>query len=146
MYLVAVGKEGPPFAAKRIALSQLSFPYVFEITTDDLLFPYTPQAYAKSVNSQDTVVVSAIFTRDDDLGQIVGNEEFGFGLSEFTTFAGKKVRGLAKLSIDPGLFGTNSKKPLLQEPERQIFQRIGNEIKRREASPSIASSTTTVSL
>ena len=132
LFLIAVGKEGPPFAAKRLALSQLSFPLVFELTTDDLLFPYTPDAYAKSANSQDTVVVTAVLTKGDDLGQIVGNEEFGYGLSEFTTFAGKKIRGEAKLVIDPSLFGKYSKKAPLKDDERQLFQSISNAIQRKE--------------
>ena len=43
LILTAVGKDGPPFAAKRFPLRSLKFPFPFEITTRDLIFPYTKE-------------------------------------------------------------------------------------------------------
>ena len=48
LIITAVGQQGPPFAAKRFPLKRLKFPYEFAITTDDLLFPYTPASWLKS--------------------------------------------------------------------------------------------------
>jgi hypothetical protein len=45
LFLLAVGRQGPPLAAKRIPLKPLSFPFTFEITSEDLLFPYTENSF-----------------------------------------------------------------------------------------------------
>ena len=39
LILTAVGRSGPPVAAKRYQLKTVQFPLVFEMTTEDLLFP-----------------------------------------------------------------------------------------------------------
>ena len=36
LFILAVGRDGPPLAAKRYQLQNLNFPVVFEVTTDDL--------------------------------------------------------------------------------------------------------------
>ena len=45
MFILAVGRDGPPLAAKRIKIKDLDFPIAFELTCDDLVFPYTPDAW-----------------------------------------------------------------------------------------------------
>ena len=41
LFILGVGREGPPLAAKRIKIKDVDFPIVFEMSTDDLVFPYT---------------------------------------------------------------------------------------------------------
>jgi hypothetical protein len=43
LVLTAVGRDGPPFAARRIPLKKVKFPYAFELTTKQLLFPYNEE-------------------------------------------------------------------------------------------------------
>ena len=49
LILTAISKQGPPVAAKRFnLLKDLKFPFIFELTTDDLLFPYNTEIWEKS--------------------------------------------------------------------------------------------------
>jgi hypothetical protein len=50
LIVLGVGREGPPLAAKRYSLKSITFPLVMELTSDDLLFPYTEKAWAESSN------------------------------------------------------------------------------------------------
>lgn len=99
MFILAVGREGPPLAAKRVKLNTIQFPYVFEITSDDLLFPYTPEAYAASPNSKDTIAVTTILSPGPKLSIPNPLTLVSFGLSEPVTIAGKLTRGPAKLEV-----------------------------------------------
>ncbi len=50
MFVLAVGRDGPPLAAKRIKTKDVAFPIAFELTSSDLVFPYTPEAWIASPN------------------------------------------------------------------------------------------------
>ena len=99
LFILAVGREGPPLAAKKYHLNQLQFPFVFEITSDDLIFPYTQDAWLKSSNSKDTIAITAIVSSSKNLGEPSNTEKFGFGLSEPVVFAGVLSRSPAKVII-----------------------------------------------
>jgi hypothetical protein len=90
---------GPPLAAKRYKLNSLQFPFVFEITSADLLFPYTEEAWLKSTNSKDTVAMTAIISTSPLLGKPADTERAGFGISEPITFAGVLTRTGGQLSV-----------------------------------------------
>jgi hypothetical protein len=49
LILTAVGRSGPPVAAKRYQLKTVQFPLVFEMTTEDLLFPVSIAFYSSIV-------------------------------------------------------------------------------------------------
>lgn len=108
LFLLAVGREGPPLAAKKVKANNIEFPYVFEITSDDLLFPYTPDAWLKSSNSKDTVAVTAILSLDGILSTPSDFEYVGFALSDPVVIAGAQGRVTAKVNlsgkIDKALF------------------------------------------
>lgn len=116
IFVLAVGREGPPVAARKYSLKDLSFPFVFEITTDDLFFPYTPEAWSSSPNSKDSVAVSAVISTDEFLATPSFNEWVGFGLSNPVQFAGRIERSSATVNInnkiDKGLYSENEVKVL----------------------------------
>lgn len=99
LFLLAVGREGPPLAAKSIGIKDLKFPIAFEITTDDLIFPYTIEAWQRSPNSKDTVAVTAILSTDALLSTPSTAEYVGFALSNPVTVAGAYGRSAAKISM-----------------------------------------------
>lgn len=119
MFLLAVGREGPPVAAKRLKIKDTLFPYVFELTSDDLLFPYTPDAWAQSSNSKDTIALTAIISPDRYLSTGSTSERVGFGLSEPTQVAGKFSRKTAEISVNSRL-----KAELYTEEEVAILKEI----------------------
>jgi len=87
LILTAVGREGPPCAAKRITpLSKIDFPYAFEITSKDLLFPYTRDAWIKSPLSSDSIAVTAILDTDGKLTTPSETSRFGFAISDPKSF------------------------------------------------------------
>ena len=45
LIITAVGRSGPPVAAAKYDLTKTKFPFYFEISTKDLIFPYTERYY-----------------------------------------------------------------------------------------------------
>ena len=125
LFLLAVGKEGPPLAAIRYKLSDIKFPFVFEITSDDLFFPYNLEAWKNSANSKDIVACTAILTPDDKLATPSDAEWVGFGLSNPIVIAGSNGRTSAKLTIS-----TKIDKNLYTPTEITSLTNVDNEIER----------------
>jgi hypothetical protein len=128
MFLLAVGREGPPLAAKRVKAKDLQFPYVFELTSDDLLFPYTPDAWTQSPNSKDTIALTAVLSPDGLLSTGSASERVGFGLSEPAQVAGKFSRETANIAINSKL-NTN----LYTTEEVEILKDIDSGLNRGNA-------------
>lgn len=83
LILTAVGREGPPLAAKKYnQLDDLEFPLVFDITTKNLIFPYTKEAYLKSKVGEDSLAVTAVLDEDCLLTTNSATSHFGFALSD----------------------------------------------------------------
>lgn len=82
LILTAVSKQGPPVAAKRYKLREVSFPFVFEITTDDLLFPYNAKIWESSPLSESSVSVTCILEPDGKLVTPEPQARFGFAISD----------------------------------------------------------------
>lgn len=99
LFVLAVGREGPPFAARKYTLKDVAFPLVFELTTDDLLFPYTADAWKRSQSSKDSVAMTAIITSSPSLAVPTGTERFGFAISDPTVFAGKVIRSTPVMKV-----------------------------------------------
>ena len=53
--------------AKSLKLSNLQFPVPFQLTTDDLIFPYNADIWRQSPLSKDTIAVTAILDSDGKL-------------------------------------------------------------------------------
>jgi len=83
LVLTAVGKDGPPVAAKRIALKDLKFPLLFELTSDDLIFPFNRDVYlGQKTLSQGYISVAAILDTDGKLVTPSPSNRFGFAISD----------------------------------------------------------------
>ena len=105
MFILAVGRDGPPLAAKRIKIKDMDFPIAFELTCDDLVFPYTPDAWLASPNSHDTIALTVILTPGNVLAAPNAAGRVGFGLSEPATVAGTFSRTTADISLAAKLDG-----------------------------------------
>lgn len=127
LFLLAVGREGPPLAARKLPAKDVKFPLVFELTTSDLIFPYTEDAWLKSTNSKDTIALTAIITPANRIAEPNDSERFGFGVSDPITFAGKLSRDSANINvegkIDKGLF-TPQEIAILSAVDTQL-ERLG---------------------
>ncbi len=130
LFVLAVGREGPPLAAKKILnANNLKFPYLVEITADDLLFPYTKSAWATSPNSADTIAMTAIISIDKSLSTSSSSDRLGFGQSEPTNIAGVSSRTTANLitnrKIDLSLY-TKDEIALLSTIDDELNRRLGS--------------------
>ena len=113
-----------PVAAKRMSLTDITFPYAFELNSDDLVFPYTPEAYLASENRKDSVALTVILSPDGLLASTEGvRERIGFALSEPVQIAGTFGRTTANINvngkIDTKLY-SDSERKLLSEMDRQL--------------------------
>lgn len=87
LLLTAVGREGPPLAAQKVPkLGSLKFPLVFDLTTDDLIFPYNRAIFEKSKMARDSVGVTAILDSDCVLATPSATSRFGFALSDVKAY------------------------------------------------------------
>ena len=117
-------RDGMPVAAKRISLTDLSFPYAFELNSDDLVFPYTKEAYLASEFRKDSIALTVILSPDGLLASTEGmRERIGFALSEPIQVAGTAGRTTANINvngkIDTKLY-SDSERKLLSEMDRQL--------------------------
>lgn len=113
-----------PVAAKRMSLTDITFPYAFELNSDDLVFPYTPEAYLASENRKDSVALTVILSPDGLLASTEGvRERIGFALSEPVQIAGTFGRTTANINvngkIDTKLY-SDSERKLLSEMDVQL--------------------------
>lgn len=76
-----VGKDGPPAAGKSIPLENIKFPFPFQITTNDLMFPYTAEAWVRSPNSKGSLSVTCILDTDGLLVTPSTSDRFGYAIS-----------------------------------------------------------------
>eukprot|EP00597_Dinobryon_sp_UTEXLB2267_P018121 CAMPEP_0201097948 /NCGR_PEP_ID=MMETSP0812-20130820/7005_1 /ASSEMBLY_ACC=CAM_ASM_000668 /TAXON_ID=98059 /ORGANISM="Dinobryon sp., Strain UTEXLB2267" /LENGTH=243 /DNA_ID=CAMNT_0047353113 /DNA_START=129 /DNA_END=860 /DNA_ORIENTATION=- len=100
LFILGVGREGPPLAAKSYPLKDIQFPFVFELlSNEDLLFPYTEDAWLKSDNAKDSIATTAILSSSNQLSAPANTERYGFGLSEPITFAGVLTRSSTNIGV-----------------------------------------------
>jgi hypothetical protein len=100
MVITAVGRDGPPVAAKRLKLKGLQFPMSFELTTSDLIFPYTASAWNNSPLSKDSIAVTCILDTDGQLLTPSSLDRFGFAISSPAVLGDLSQRTDAKVSIN----------------------------------------------
>jgi hypothetical protein len=125
LFIVAVGREGHALAAKKIPLKNLVFPYTFELTVDDLLFPYNKEVWMKSGASKDSIATTAIISSANRLSISTGTERFGFGVSDPIIFAGKLSRSATQMKIAGKVLKVEyreNERALLEAIDRQIEQ------------------------
>lgn len=152
LIITAVPRNGPPFAAKIIRdLSSRSFPLAFSITSEDLLFPYTAEAWASSQYSKDSIAITAILD-DDGLLETPGEStRFGFAIAQVTKKTQNEIKdGILNSGAGVGegaTFVTNAKtgKPAVEEvdlPSADAYKKSVDTsltpVMRREAKISIS--------
>lgn len=128
LILTAVGKQGPPVAAKKYPLREVSFPFVFEITTDDLLFPYNAKIWESSPLSESSISVTCVLEPDGKLVTPEPQARFGFAISDpIKTKSPQDVfmRTDAKVSINLRSDG----RPY-SEAEVEMLSRVDSELNR----------------
>ena len=87
LFVLAVGREGPPLAAKKITnVNNLQFPLLVELTSDDLLFPYTSQAWQASTNRDGSIAMTAILSTDDKLSTANAGDRLGWYTAHYYCF------------------------------------------------------------
>ena len=117
-------REGQPVAAKRISVLDIKFPYAFELNSDDLVFPYTKEAYLASEQRKDSVALTVILSPDGRLASTEGvRERIGFAISEPVQIAGTSGRTTANIQVngkvDTKLYSESERK-LLSEMDKQL--------------------------
>lgn len=124
MICTAIGKEGPPLAAKKFHLNQLKFPFFVEMNMEDLLFPYTKEAWLQSPVSNDNVAMTCVLDSDGKLATSVVSDRYGFGISDLIIDDKEiKTRGEAKLNI-----GLQADGRPYAESELQLLESIDKEL------------------
>ena len=107
LFILGVGREDlTPIAAKKLRLTEISFPLVFELESDDLVFPYTKEAWLASPSSKDSIAVTCIISPGDKLAVPNTLNLIGFGVSDPVNIGGSLQRGTARVFIN-GKIDTN---------------------------------------
>ena len=142
LIITAVGKNSPPVAVRKMQLNKLKFPYVFELTVDDLMFPYNTDIWLKSPLSQNSLSITCILDKDGSLITPSNIDRFGFAISDpISVYKGTSVvvvnddknkevltlpdRLDAKISINLKSDGHEYSKE-----ELELLSRVQNEIER----------------
>jgi hypothetical protein len=123
LFVLAVGRDGPPLAAQRFLMKDITFPLAFEVLSDDLVFPYTKEAWLASSNSKDTIAMTIIISPDGQLALPNSVMRIGFALSEPIQVAGTFGRTTANINVngkvDTKLY-TEEEKTLLAGVDREL--------------------------
>ena len=127
LFILAVGRDGPPLAAKRYTASEIKFPFVFEVLDTDLIFPYTPEAWRQSSNSKDTIAVTALLSPTNLLATPNPYTKVGFGLSQPLNIAGLISRSPAKVAVKDNVDTT-----LYSQEEIKLLSGVDTELNRIE--------------
>ena len=125
LFILAVGREGPPLAAKRLKVNDLTFPIVFEVLDTDLIFPYTPDAWKSSSNSKDTIAITALLSPTNLLATPNPITKVGFGISQPLNIAGLLSRSPAKVVVKDNVDTT-----LYSQEEIKLLSGVDNELDR----------------
>jgi hypothetical protein len=140
LFILAVGRDGPPVAAfKKQPIRDVQFPFVFEVTTDNLLFPYTEEAWRNSPNAADSIAVTAILSADELLATPSSSERVGFAVSNPVVIAGTKGRTSAAATINQKV-----EERLYTEEETAILSSIDRGLSQAAATPTVDTATPAV--
>ena len=143
LIITAVGRNGPPVAAKKLPLAGLQFPLVFEISDRDLIFPYNRDIWINSPLSKDSVAITCILDSDGVLATADSTDRFGFAISDPVQPASTRMpknkeaeaistkpllvplRGEAKISIN-----LKSDGKAYTQAETELLSRVDSELDR----------------
>lgn len=128
LIITAVGKQSNfPLAGKKYELNKIKFPFYFEITTKDLMFPYTALSEAdRRKLSTDSVAITAILDCDGKLSTSDACERFGFSISDPIKLDGVMSRTEAKITTS----FRNDGKEYNNANDVELLERVDAELKR----------------
>merc|ERR1711988_412997 len=101
LLITCYGREGGPVAAKKVLLRGLTFPYQFELTVDNLLFPQTRSTWVKDSRCTDDLGISVLLDLDGQFATANENDYIGFGISKPFSIAGANLRREAMITVQP---------------------------------------------
>lgn len=126
MIVTAVGRDGPPLAAKKIPLRDLQFPVFVELTTSNLIFPYNEEIWQSSPISEDSVSIACVLDEDGVLSTNEDSAWYGFAISDVITNSdGKIARREAALNVN-----LQSDSRQYDKTEMDLVGRVDNELTR----------------
>ena len=86
IFVSVFARTGPPVAALRIPLKQkggiVQFPLAFEVTSRDLLFPLTPEAWITDARNKGEMGIAATIDSDGKIATGDTKDLIGFGISK----------------------------------------------------------------
>jgi hypothetical protein len=105
IFVSVFARTGPPVAALRIPLKQkggtVQFPLAFEVTTKDLLFPLTPEAWASDArNKGGEMGLAATIDGDGRIATGDVKDLIGFGISKPVPIGGQVEMTACAIKLD----------------------------------------------
>ncbi|CAM9642442.1 unnamed protein product [Ectocarpus sp. 12 AP-2014] len=82
LIVAAFGKDGPPVAAKRLAVKGRQFPVTIELTADDLAFPLTKDAWRLDSRSKEDIGLAVEIDPDGRAATLDSESLTGYGVSK----------------------------------------------------------------
>jgi hypothetical protein len=126
LIITAVGRDGPPLAAKKYKVANIRFPFFFELTTNDLLFPYNTEVWATSPLSSDAISLACILDTDGVLSSPSQFDRFGFAISDPIVKDDVVTRREAQVNIQ---FPTDGRP--YEKSEIELLKRIDSELEKK---------------
>ena len=126
LIITAVGRDGPPLAAKKFRLKDISeFPLYVELSTGDLLFPYSEDVWKNSPLRKDSISVTSILDTDGVLAATASSaDSFGFAISDAIPPEGNRREAKVEVTFKSGTQPySSSEKELLSRVDVQLAQK-----------------------
>ena len=125
-------KTHTPAHTHSIPLRGLQFPYTFELTANNLLFPLTKEAWGKDNRAFDDLGISALLDLDGKFSSANENDLLGFGISKR-----EHVKAVAGLGAEAAVIGSAIINVIDRAPAEEREERVREYVEvvtgRREA-------------
>ncbi|CAM9713569.1 unnamed protein product, partial [Discosporangium mesarthrocarpum] len=92
LIVTAFGRTGPPVAAKRLTLKGREFPVALELTSNDLAFPLTKDAWKKDARSLEDIGVAVVLDPDGKISTLDAGSLTGYAVSKQLRIGGQMER------------------------------------------------------
>ena len=123
MICTAIGKEGPPIAARKFHIEGFKFPLFVEINLQDLLHPFTSDSWLSSPLNRENTAITCVLDSDGKLQTVDPSDRYGFAISDPITADDKLLRKESILNLK----NRPSGKPY-SENELNILLRLDDEL------------------
>ena len=104
MFVSVFARSGPPVAALRIPLKQadgtVQFPLAFDVTSQDLLFPLTREAWKTDARNKGEMGIAATIDGDGRIATGDTKDLIGFGISKPVPIGGQVEMTSCQIKLD----------------------------------------------